>query len=63
MPAKALHSSELRNLKITADLTGEKFVDLSMSRNSRSLSGAAVHIDRMVLAFAKQTTTVLLEVA
>lgn len=52
-----------RNLEILADFSSKHLVDFPMPRNGRGFTGTAVDKYRMFSAFAKQHTTVLLEMA
>src|SRR6267378_4734660 len=52
----------LGNLEITADLSGEKVVDLSMTRNRRSTARCAVHVKSVLTALSKELTTMLFQV-
>jgi hypothetical protein len=49
-------------LEITADLSGEKVVDLSMAWNSGSSIRRAVHVYGVLSTFPEKLTAMLLEV-
>jgi len=49
-------------LEITADLSGEKVVDLPVARNRRCAVRCAVYIDGVLTAFSKELTTMPLQV-
>ena len=61
--AMAGSASWHRNLEILADLSSEKIVDLSMTRNRGRLPGAPIHQNGVSPAFSEERTTVLLQVA
>ena len=50
------------DLEIAADLSGEKVVDLSVTRNCGGAAGGAVHVDSMFAAFSKELAAMPLEV-
>lgn len=52
----------LWDLAITADLSGQKVIDLPMARNRGCTVRCAVYIDSVLTAFSKELTTMPLQV-
>jgi len=48
-------------LEITADLSGEKVIDLPMARNRRGPVRRAVYVNSVLTAFSKKLTTMLFQ--
>jgi hypothetical protein len=49
-------------LEITADLSGQKVVDLAMARHRRGTVRYPVHVNGMFAAFSEELTAMLLKV-
>jgi len=59
---RAVSLLRLGDLEITADLSGEKVVDLLVARNRGSTARGTIYVNSMFAAFSEELTTVLFKV-